>query len=50
MCGVPPLEVPLCGTGLHGFAVRSVPHIFFLSRQKENVPDTVQKKKRWGMS
>ncbi|MCI6016489.1 hypothetical protein [Dysosmobacter sp.] len=30
----------------HGFAVQNVPHIFFLSCQKENVPDTVQKKKR----
>ena len=61
MCGVPPQEVPLCGTGRHGFAVQNVPHIFFLSCQKENppeglllplrgnspsVPDTVQKKKR----
>ena len=29
-----------------GFAAWNVPHIFFLSCQKENVPDTVQKKKR----
>ena len=43
-------EVPLCGTGRHGFAVQNVPHIFFLSCQKENVPDTVQKKKRLGMN
>ena len=33
-----------------GFAHQNVPHIFFLSCQKENVPDTVQKKKRLGMS
>jgi len=37
---------PQGGTGRHGFAVQNVPHIFFLSCQKENVPDTVQKKKR----
>ena len=46
MCGESPQEVPLCGTGRHGFAVQNVPHIFFLSCQKENVPDTVQKKNR----
>ena len=46
MCGESPQEAPLCGTGRHGFAVQNVPHIFFLSCQKENVPDTVQKKKR----
>ena len=34
------------GARKHGFAVQNVPHIFFLSCQKENVPDTVQKKKR----
>ena len=50
MCGESPQEVPLCGTGRHGFAVQNVPHIFFLSCQKENVPDTVQKKKRLGMN
>ena len=50
MCGESPQEVPLCGTGRHGFAVQNVPHIFFLSCQKENVPDTVQKKRRLGMS
>ena len=38
------------GAVKHGFAVQNVPHIFFLSYQKENVPDTVQKKKRLGMS
>ena len=46
MCGESPQEVPLCGTGRHDLAVQNVPHIFFLSCQKENVPDTVQKKKR----
>ena len=34
MCGVPPQEVPLCGTGRHGFAVQNVPHIFFLCLSK----------------
>ena len=34
MCGESPQEVPLCGTGRHGFAVQNVPHIFFLSCQK----------------
>ena len=33
-----------------GFAAWNVPHIFFLSCQKESVPDTVQKKKRLRMS
>ena len=43
-------EVPLCGTGRHGFAVRMSPTFSFCACQKENVPDTVQKKKRLGMN
>ena len=43
-------EVPLCGTGRHGLAVRMSPTFSFCACQKENVPDTVQKKKRLGMN
>ena len=50
---LPQGDIPMSGQGggifgarKHGFAVQNVPHIFFLSCQKENVPDTVQKKKR----
>ncbi len=47
-CGMSPvLSAPAEGDAQRmGFAHQNVPHIFFLSCQKENVPDTVQKKKR----
>ena len=48
MCGESPQEVPLCGTGRHGFAVQNAPPIFFLRHQKENAPCTVEKKKCQG--
>jgi len=41
-------EVPLCGTGRHGFAVGNAPPIFFLKHQKENAPCAVEKKKCQG--
>ena len=48
MCGESPQEVPLCGTGRHGFAVGNAPPIFFLKHQKENAPCAVEKKKCQG--
>lgn len=50
MCGESPQEVPLCGTGRHGFAVQNVPHIFFLSCQKKSRRHSGGKGNRLGMS